>query len=208
MAFDFNFTEDQVQRILHTNPEYSDWYQALYEVLPKYDITSLLRVAMFLAQCGHESEDFVVLEENLNYNAETLTRFWPSRFPPTVAAQYAHNPEKIANRAYADRMGNGDEASGDGWTYRGRGLVQLTGRENYGHFASETGRTLEEAVSYCETMPGAVESACFFWKNNDLNAPSDQSDVETVTKRIDGGLIGLDDRLSRYDDALQILQGQ
>ena len=152
MAFDFDFTAAHVHSLLQGNPHAQDWYNALCDQLPKYKITTPQRVAMFMAQCGHESANFTALKENLNYQPHALSAIWPSRFPPDVAAQYAHNQEAIANRAYCNRMGNGDEASGDGWTFHGRGLVQLTGRDLYEKFAREIGKSLEETVTYCETF--------------------------------------------------------
>jgi putative chitinase len=206
MTFKFDFREDQVQQILHGNPHYKEWYAALCHVLPKYQIDTVPRVAMFMAQCGHESSNFTALKENLNYRAESLAKLWPKRFPPDVAQACAHNPEAIANHAYSDRMGNGSVDSGDGWLFHGRGLIQLTGRTNYEHFAKEIGRGIEDTVAYCETPDGAIESACFFWEHNNLNAISDAGDVLHATKVINGGTLGLDDRTRRHSTATQILQ--
>ena len=205
MSFEFNFTVGQVQQILHPNQHYNEWYTALCDVLPRYEITSVNRVAMFMAQTAHESGGYTALTENLNYQAHGLTGTWPKRFPPDIATAYAHNPEKIANRAYCDRMGNGSEESGDGWKFHGRGLIQLTGRANYTKFAQMTGRDLDDAVAYCETPDGAIESACFFWKEEKLNAPSDAGNIEHVTRIINGGTLGLDDRTARFHHAVQIL---
>ena len=207
MAFEFDFRPDQIQRILHPNPHYVEWQQAMVDELQKYEITSVLRVAMFLAQTGHESNNYHQLIENLNYRASTLTSTWPKRFPRDIAAQYAHNPEAIANRAYCNRMGNGDEASGDGWQFCGRGLIQMTGRENYEKFAQYTGRNINDIVAYCETSDGAIESACFFWKDHELNRYSDESNVTEVTKIINGGDLGLEDRADRFEFAVSVLQG-
>ena len=206
MAFEFDFRADQVHKILQGNPHADQWYQALCDELPKYDITSVPRVAMFMAQCAHESANFTALKENLNYQAHALTSIWPKRFPPDVAAQVAHNPEAIANIAYANRMGNGSPESGDGWTFHGRGLIQLTGRTNYESFARTIGKGLEETVDYCETPDGAVESACFFWHQHNLNAPSDTGDVTHVTRIINGGTLGLADRTLRFQHAKTVLQ--
>jgi len=207
MAFEFDFTARQMQSLIHPNPHYQEWYEALTDELSKYEITSVKRVAMFIAQCGHESGNFTALKENLNYQAHALTSIWPKRFPANIAADYAHNPEKIANRAYCDRMGNGSEESGDGWKFHGRGLIQLTGRSLYEAFAREIGKDLDECVDYCETPDGAVESACFFWEHHKLNAVADEGDVERATKIINGGLLGIEDRTARYNYALQIFQG-
>ena len=206
MSFEFDFRADQVQQILHGNPNHAEWYKALCDQLPKYEITSIPRVAMFLAQTAHESGNYTALKENLNYQAKSLSAVWPSRFPPAIAEEYAHNPEKIANRAYCNRMGNGPEESGDGWKFHGRGLIQLTGRANYEKFAQMTGRELDDTVAYCETPDGAVESACFFWKEENLNAHADQGDIERVTRIINGGTLGLEDRTNRFNHAMQVLQ--
>jgi len=207
MAFDFNFKAEHVHSLLQGNPHSQQWYDALCDVLPKYQITTIPRVAMFMAQCGHESGNFTALKENLNYQAHALSSIWPKRFPPGIAEQYAHNQEKIANRAYCDRIGNGSEESGDGWTFHGRGLVQLTGRSLYEAFAREINKGLEETVQYCETFDGAIESACFFWEHHGLNAISDAGDIVHATKVINGGTLGIDDRTARYHHALQIFQG-
>lgn len=207
MAFEFDFTAQQVQQLIHPNPHYQDWYTALCDVLPKYQINTIPRVAMFMAQCGHESGNFTALKENLNYQAHALSSIWPKRFPPNIANEYAHNPEKIANRAYCDRMGNGSEESGDGWMFHGRGLVQLTGRDMYEKFAREINKGLEETVNYCETPDGAIESACFFWEHHNLNTVADSGDVVKATKIINGGTLGIDDRTRRYNQAVQIFQG-
>ena len=135
MAFKFNFTKEKLAAIIKRNPYPAQWFDALNEILPDYEIDTVKRVAAFVAQCAHESAEFTALQENLNYRAESLSKIWPKKFPAAIAAQYARRPEAIANRAYADRMGNGPEASGDGWRYRGRGLIQLTGRAIFLHFA-------------------------------------------------------------------------
>ena len=201
-------TQDQLQQLLPYNRQIPQWHEALVAVLPNYDITTPLRIAAFIAQCSHESGQFTVLEENLNYRAETLTRIWPTRFPPDVAARYAAMPNKqeaIANRAYGNRMGNGDEASGDGYKYRGRGLIQLTGKDNYASFSlSEDNEALvkPELVSQPNL---AVQSACWFWKTNNLNRFADVGDIEGMTRAINGGYNGLEERKKNYEHALQVL---
>ena len=201
-------TQDQLQQLLPYNRQIPQWHEALVTVLPNYDITTPLRIAAFIAQCSHESGQFTVLEENLNYRAETLTRIWPTRFPPDVAARYAAMPNKqeaIANRAYGNRMGNGDEASGDGYKYRGRGLIQLTGKDNYASFSlSEDNEALvkPELVSQPNL---AVQSACWFWKTNNLNRFADVGDIEGMTRAINGGYNGLEERKKNYEHALQVL---
>jgi len=190
MSFEFDFTAQHVHQLLQGNPHAQSWYDALCDELPKYQITTPARVAMFMAQTGHESGNYTALVENLNYKPQALMAIWKKRFPTMdIANEYAHNPEKIANRAYCDRMGNGSEESGDGWMFHGRGLIQLTGRSLYEAFAREIGKGIEETTAYCETPDGAVESACFFWEHHGLNAVADQGNIEHATKIINGGLL-------------------
>jgi len=206
MSFEFDFTQEKLSSCLSRNKNIPDLFEALNEVLPKYEITSPQRVAAFLAQCGHESADFTVLKENLNYSADGLTKVFPKRFPTLDAANpYNRQPEKIANKIYADRMGNGPESSGDGYKYRGRGAIQLTGHDNYKSFADSIGQSIDEAVAYTETLAGAIESACWFWNKNNLNQYADSADLVTLTKRINGGTIGLDDRVKHYNHNIEVL---
>ena len=205
--FTFDFTEEKLTLCVPTNKNIPALFAALNNVLPRYDISSVERVAAFLAQCGHESLNFTVLRENLNYSVDGLQRVFKRFFPtPELAQQYAKQPEKIANRVYANRMGNGDEASGDGYKYRGRGAIQLTGHDNYQAFAMSISQTIDEAVTYCETYDGAIESACWYWKKNNLNTLADALDVLAMTKRINGGTIGLQERQEKFDHNLQVLQ--
>lgn len=206
MSFEFKFTQEKLASCVKRNKNVAELFAALSEVLPRYEINTVKRVAAFVAQCGHESADFTVLRENLNYSAEGLAKVFPKRFPTAAAAQpLARNPEKIANRIYADRMGNGPEASGDGFKFRGRGAIQLTGRDNYTRFAHSINRTLDETISYTETLKGAIESACWFWSTNKLNALADAGDMVALTKRINGGTLGLDERKAHYEHALKVL---
>jgi putative chitinase len=203
---DFILTRAQLAQLIPGNPYVDYWYSAMERCLPDYDINTPQRIAMFVAQCAHESGNFRVLKENLNYRAESLMKVWPRHFPSLdVAKQYAHNQEAIANKAYANRMGNGPEESGDGWRYCGRGLIQLTGKINYQNFAMSIETPVEEIPAYLGTFEGAVQSACWFWEANNLNAPSDNGDVLTVTKKINGGTIGLADRQKHYQHALHVL---
>lgn len=164
------------------------------------------RAAAFIAQVGHESGGLNFLQENLKYSAQALLRVFPKYFTPQLAAEYAYKPEKIASRVYGNRMGNGPEESGDGWTYRGRGIIQLTGRNNYTRFAADMGMTLEEAVEYLETVDGAVMSAGWFWDVNKLNAIADDEDIVLLTKRINGGKIGLQEREELFYHALNLIE--
>jgi putative chitinase len=168
-----------------------------------YDITTPKRVAGFLSQIGHESGGLAMLEENLNYKAETLMRVWPKRFPTLeFAQQYARNPQKIANSVYANRMGNGDEASGEGWKYRGRGLKQLTGKDNYTAFSKAIGTDFVASPDLLLEPVNAALSAGWFWSANNLNALADNGDVPGMTKRINGGTIGLEQRQALYAKAM------
>jgi putative chitinase len=205
MSFTFDFSRDQLSQMIPGNPYVDNWYHALSEILPEYEINTPERVAAFLAQCAHESGGFKFLKENLNYKAASLRRVFPKYFPDdAIAAQYAGKQEMIANRVYANRMGNGDEASGDGWRFCGRGLIQLTGKNNYTFFAASLDIPLEECSEYLSTFEGAVQSACFFWEQNNLNQWADKGDILTLTKRINGGTIGLEDRIKHYNHALHI----
>ena len=159
--FTFNFTPDKLASCLPGNPYIEHWHEALCKILPDYDISTPQRVGAFLAQTAHESGGYKALKENLNYRAETLCKVWPHYFPNMdVANQYAHNQEAIANRAYANRMGNGPEESGDGFRYCGRGLIQLTGKANYSAFAQSIDTPVEEIPEFLGTFEGAIQSAC------------------------------------------------
>ena len=205
MSFTFNFTQDQLQQLIPKNQHIEHWFEALDKILPDYEIDTPKRVAAFLAQCAHESGEFNFIQENLNYKAESLCRVWPKYFPNMdVANQYAHKPERIANRAYANRMGNGPEDSGDGWKFCGRGLIQLTGKSNYTRFAESLDIGLDEASEFLLTFEGCVQSAAWFWEANNLNDLADSGDIKTMTKRINGGFLGLDDRIKHYQHALHV----
>lgn len=200
-------TKDQLKQMVK-NPHIDHWYGVLEQLLDDYDISTPLRVAHFVAQCAHESGNFVFIKENLNYKAASLRKIFGKYFPTDeLAAQYANKPEMIANRIYASRMGNGPESSGEGWRYHGRGLIQLTGKDNYTFFAGSLGISVEEAADYMETFEGAAQSACWFWEQNNLNRFADANDVKGLTKAINGGYIGLEDRISHTEHALHVLGG-
>jgi putative chitinase len=202
---DFILTQEQLGQIIPGNPYVDHWYNALAQACPDYDINTPQRLAAFLAQCGHESGGFTAIKENLNYKAESLCRVWPRYFNAGNANDYAHNQEKIANRAYGGRMGNGDEASGDGYRFCGRGLIQLTGRSNYQAFADSIQEDINNLPDYLATFEGCVQSACWFWEANNLNKWADAGNIEQMTKIINGGTLGIEDRTARYKKALQIL---
>jgi len=182
------------------------WLGPLNETFQKYDISTPARQASFIGQCQHESNNFRVLEENLHYSATALMRVWPSRFPNLeVANQFAGNAEKIANKVYAGRMGNGDEESGDGWKYHGRGLIQLTGKDNYANCGSSLSVDLLGNPDMLLDPKYAALSAGWFWGKKGLNSLADSQDYDTMTKRINGGLIGLDDRKAKIAKAISVL---
>jgi putative chitinase len=202
-------TEDVVKELLPKVKNLQEWYEELLGVLPQYEIDTPNRVAAFVAQCGHESLGFTVLQENLNYSADGLRKIFGKYFPTAeIAKQYARKPEMIANRAYANRIGNGDEDSGDGYKYRGRGIIQITGRNNYSKcsialFDDET--NLLENPDLLIEPHYAMHSACWFWNATRLNALADSGDMKTMTKRINGGYLGLEDRIAHYNHALEVL---
>jgi putative chitinase len=199
-------TLEQIKYLCPNNKSPEALLSALNKILPKYSIDTPERVSSFLSQTIHESAQYTRLVENLNYSAQGLMKTWKKRFPtPVTATPYHRKPEKIANRVYADRMGNGSEASGDGWKYRGRGCIQLTGKENYTKFAKFMGKSLDETVAYCETLEGAIESGCWFWSINNLNTYADKKDVKGLTKAINGGDIGLTEREELYEVAIQVV---
>jgi putative chitinase len=209
-----SLTKPILAELIKGNIEVDMWFDALVEILPKYGITTPRRIAHFISQCAHESNNFRSLEENLNYSKESLEKVFPRYFGPGKrdAAQYARNPEKIANYVYMDEFRSaagkmGNVQPGDGWRFRGRGLKQLTGRNNYTAFGKSVGMSAEEAATYVATKKGAIESACWFWDTNKLNTIADTDNVVLMTKRINGGDIGLADRQQRYTRAIALLSG-
>jgi putative chitinase len=182
-----------------TTPEMVEkWLDALNATAEQFDINTPERIAGFLSQIAHESAGFKATRENLNYSAEALCRVWPSRFNADNCQEYARNPEKIANKAYSSRMGNGDEASGDGWKFSGKGLIQLTGKDNFTRFANAVGIDVVENPDLVAEPELAALSAGWFWSTNGLNALADAKDVVGMRKRINGGLHGIDDVQAKY----------
>ncbi len=182
------------------------WLEPMLETFEKYDISTPERQAAFIGQCAHESGNFKYLEENLNYSAERLCAVWPSRFPNLeAAAPYHRNPEAIANKVYSGRMGNGPEDSGEGFAFRGRGVVQLTGRDNYQRCGDGLGVDLVGNPDLLKDPKYAMLSAGWFWNKTNLNALADSGDLETMTRRINGGLNGLNDRLKHIAHAQEVL---
>jgi len=172
-----------------------EFVDTLNKILPEYNINTKERIVGFLSQTGHESRGYTKFVENLNYSAEGLCSTWPKRFPTMASAKpYARTPEKIANKVYADRMGNGIESSGDGWKYIGRGSVQLSGKTNYQNLATAIDKTLSDTVAYCTSVEGIIVSACWFWSTNKLNRFCDKNDFDGLCEAINGGDIGIKER--------------
>jgi putative chitinase len=206
-GFNFDFTLAKFKECVGGNPPNAEhWYEAICLILPDYDINTPERLAAFLAQTAHESGGYRAIKENLNYKAASLMKVWPRHFPTMeIATAYAGKQEKIANRAYGNRMGNGPEESGDGWNFAGKGLIQLTGKDNYTRYAQSLEINLDEASEHLTTFEGCVQSAAWFWESNNLNQWADKGDILTLTKRINGGTIGLEDRIKHYNHALHVL---
>lgn len=197
---------DSLRAILPNCKEPEQWAEELSVVLPEYNITTVEEISSFVAQTGHESAHYNVLQENLNYSKEGLRKIFGKYFPTQeLAAQYARNPPMIASRVYANRMGNGPEASQDGWIYRGRGLIQCTGKRNYqscSQFLFQDDRLLDEPGFLVEPKY-AILSACWYWTVNKLNNYA--TDVKATTKLVNGGYHGLDDRLAIYERSMACL---
>jgi putative chitinase len=182
------------------------WADALNETFARFNILSPVQQASFIGQCGHECGNFKVLEENLNYRAETLMKLWAKRFPTIeIANEYARNPKKIANKVYASRMGNRDESSGDGYRFRGRGCIQLTGHANYFHAGKACDEDFVMNPDLVATPKYAAMTAGWFWNTHKLNQYADARDFATMTKKINGGTIGLNDRIKHINHALEVL---
>jgi len=208
-------TEQQLTLIMPGCTDPATWTAALNPAMARFEITSPERMAAFLAQIAHESGQLTRLSENLNYSAKRLMQVWPNRFPTMEKAlQYERNPEKLANCVYAKRLSNGDETSGDGWRYRGRGLIQLTGRGNYRAASQGIGLPLEEQPDLLLQPDPAALSAAWFWKSHglneladDRNEDNDTEDFKTITRRINGGTVGLKERTAFWERAKGVLAG-
>jgi putative chitinase len=192
--------KDQLQKIFpRTKSEIINRFIApLNTTIDRYDIATPIRQSAFIAQVGHESGGFNYTKENLNYGADGLRKIFPRYFPGNLAESYARNPAKIANRVYANRMGNRDEDSGDGYKFRGRGLIQITGYDNYITLSESLELDIDSTISYLESDEGAIMSAGWFWDKRNLNPLADVENIELITRKINGGLNGLDDRKRIY----------
>jgi putative chitinase len=211
MDFTFDFTADKLAACISKNKNPQEWFDGLYEQLPKFGIVTPARVAGFVSQCQHESADFNILTENLNYGAKGLMTIFKKYYQDeTLAKAHERKPQLIANRVYANRMGNGPEASGDGWTFRGRGLVQLTGRANYTQCSLDLfgDNTLVEDPDVVANTPAySILTACWFWHKNRLNDICDRGDVVLLSKKINGGTIGLADRIHHWNECIELFEG-
>ena len=202
-------TADKFAELFPNCKDPEGWVDAMNEVFPKYDIDTPQRIAAFIAQCGHESGGWRVFSENLNYSAKALDAVFGKYFVRAGrdANEYARQPEKIANVVYANRMDNGDTDSGDGWRYRGRGPIQLTGKANYATFSADmdVAEVMDRPDIVSEDKEVALMSAIWFWNKNGLNKYADSGDIKTMTKRINGGYIGLEDRIHHWEEALKAM---
>jgi putative chitinase len=203
-------TSEQFNHLFPKAQDPESWAESMNNVFPTYDINTPHRVAAFLAQCGHESGGWTVFEENLNYSAQGLNGIFKKYFPTLESAQpYARKPEMIANKVYGGRMGNGPESSGDGYKYRGRGPIQLTGAANYKAFAQEMFDDWQNLYDNPDWVTSdrdfALMSAIWFWNKNKLNVQADSGDIKLMTKKINGGYIGLEDRIKHYNEAIHLL---
>ena len=183
----------------------AEWVEPLEATFSKFGIDDLPKQAAFIGQCSHESGHFRKLEENLNYSADTLNRLFGHKFKPGEIEQYAHQPQRIANRIYSNRMGNRDEASGDGWLYHGRGIIQLTGHDNFWHFGQAVGMNFVHNPAPVSQPMYAAMSGGWFWQTHGCNALAEAENWEGLTKRINGGLFGLNERVALTRQALAVL---
>jgi putative chitinase len=195
---------------MHIDPSLADAFNETFE---RFGILTPLQQASWIGQCGHECGNFKIMEENLNYRAATLLKLFPRTpkrawgFTPEEAAAYEKQPRKIANRIYGNRMGNRDEASGDGFRFRGSGFLQLTGHSNFYHAGKALGEDFVMQPELVRTPKYAAQTAGWFWQTHKLNQIADGRDFVTMTKRINGGTIGLDDRIKHINQALAVLGG-
>jgi putative chitinase len=200
-------TSEQLRQ-LKIDPNLADYFN---ETFDRFDISSPARQACWIGQCGHECGNFRIMEENLNYRAPTLLKLFPRTpkrawgFTPEEAAAYERQPQRIANRIYSNRMGNRDEASGDGFRFRGAGFLQLTGHSNFWHASQALGEDFVMQPELVRTPKYAAMTAGWFWQTHRLNQYADSGDYLTLTKRINGGTIGLEDRKKHINEALHIL---
>lgn len=201
----------QILKNKHTDEFYAKWAELFNSFFPSYKIDTVRRVAAFIAQCAHESAELTRFDENLNYSADGLARTWPklfatpSKLPNALAKRITRKPREIANIVYADKYGNGDALSGDGWRYRGGGLIQLTFKDNYAAIGKIIGRDLVGNPDYARTDIGGLEAALGYWKMRGLNAYADTNGIADETKRINSAMLGIKERQEYFDRALLVL---
>lgn len=199
-------TLSELEQITHPySSKCAAWIGPITDVLVKYDISNPKRIAAYLSQTIAETGCYTLVTENLNYSATELVKVFPSHFTTSEAESYQHQPEKIASRVYGDLFGNGPESSGDGWTYRGRGLIQITFRDNYLWVAKALGKSLEDTVTYLSTPEGAAISSGLFWNKHDLNTLADQNKIQEISLVVHGSTTGISTRVAYYSKAISIL---
>lgn len=192
------YTQNLLRQIMPSAP--TRWLEALVDEAPKWGIDTDTEMASFAAQLAHESVEFTRLEESLNYSVGRLMQVWPRRFPTIEdASLYARQPERLANFVYASRLGNGSQASGDGWYFRGRGPIQITGRRNYTRCALALGQPVDQQPDLLLTPRIGILSACWFWKVNGLDLHDDDLEVRAETRLVNGGEHGLAQRQAYFD---------
>lgn len=197
---------DQFVQLFPRAQDPDQWCELFDQLLPQYDITTPERIAAFLSQCAVETGGWTKFEENLNYSADRMMQVWPRIFTPDLAAKCHRNPEMVANYAYANRMGNGGPGSGDGWKYRGRGPIHLTGKNNYESFAIQTfadpSVIMDDPDVVAHDKQIALQSALWFWDINKLNSLADATDISKLSRKVNGGTNGLDMRIAMFDQVL------
>lgn len=197
----------KIQKILRFSKDYSTWYDLFQKYFPLYDINTIVRASAFLSNAAHESGEFKIFEENLHYRRESLLKVFPKYFSESNVDNYVGNYVAIASRVYANRMGNGNEASKDGWTYRGRGVIQITGKNNVTDLSKHLNKSIEDTCTYLLSKEGALEGSLFYWQKNNLNKIADKGSIVQVRRAVNGGVIGLSDVIAKYNTYLNILKG-
>ena len=202
----FLITVEQLKQIVPTlqDSKCREYLLCLLQIMNEFSINTPLRVAAFIAQTAHESSGYTTFIENLNYSAQRLLQVFPHKFTQAIAINYDRQSQKIANYIYANKIGNGDEASDDGWRYKGRGVIQVTGRSNYKACGTELGLDLIAFPELLEQPLNAFRSAGWYWKSRNCNALADSTDFIELTRAINGGLNGLDDRKAYYGRAKSV----
>ncbi len=205
--FQCKFTIDVLSVLIPQNKDVQTWFNALITILPNYNVVTKDRVAAFLAQTSYESGGFTILQENLNYSSEGLLSIFPTRFNATTAPQYARQPEKIANCVYASRYGNGNDASGDGWKFSGKGIIQITFHDNYAacsQFLYKDDRLVQNPLLLLQPID-AINSAIWYWQSHNLSDLADTDNFAAITEKINGGLNGEAERIALYNKAMNLL---